>query len=95
MYKRQVIRYGKEKKVGVWLWTVAATLFQHPHCYLDSISKWEMCIRDSINANFFMPVFFSDHLVIETAVVHLGHKSFTLLQRAVTTDCLLYTSRCV
>ena len=34
----------------------------------------------------FMPVFFSDHLVIETAVVHLGHKSFTLLQRAVTTD---------
>ena len=31
-----------------------------------------MCIRDS--------------LVIETAVVHLGHKSFTLLQRAVTTD---------
>ncbi len=40
----------------------------------------------NINANFFMPVFFSDHLVIETAVVHLGHKSFTLLQRAVTTD---------
>ena len=37
----------------------------------------------NINANFFMPVFFSDHLVIETAVVHLGHKSFTLLQRAV------------
>ena len=26
----------------------------------------------NINANFFMPVFFSDHLVIETAVVHLG-----------------------
>ena len=40
----------------------------------------------NINANFFMPVFFSDHLVIETAVVHLGHKSFTLLQRDVTTD---------
>ena len=35
-----MIRYGKRKKVGVWLWTVAATLFQHPHCYLDSISKW-------------------------------------------------------
>lgn len=30
----------EKKKVGVWLWTVAATLFQHPHCYLDSISKW-------------------------------------------------------
>ncbi len=37
---KEVIRYGKEKEVGVWLWTVAATLFQHPHCYLDSISKW-------------------------------------------------------
>ena len=40
----------------------------------------------NINANFYAPVFFSDHLVIETAVVQLGHKSFTLLQRAVTTD---------
>ena len=38
------------------------------------------------SADWSMPVFFSDHLVIETAVVHLGHKSFTLLQRAVTTD---------
>ena len=37
---KEVIRYGKEKKVGVWLWTDAATLFQHPLCYLDSISKW-------------------------------------------------------
>lgn len=37
----------------------------------------------NINANFFVPVFFTDHIVIETAVTHLGHKSFTLLQRAV------------
>ncbi len=37
---KEVIRYGKEKEVGVWLWTVAATLFQNPHCYLDSISQW-------------------------------------------------------
>lgn len=37
---KEIIRYGKEKEVGVWLWTVAASLFQHPHCYLDSISKW-------------------------------------------------------
>lgn len=40
----------------------------------------------NINANFYMPVFFSDKLAIETAVVHLGHKSFTLLQRAVVAD---------
>lgn len=37
---KEVIRYGKEKQVGVWLWTVAATLIHNPHCYLDSISKW-------------------------------------------------------
>ena len=37
----------------------------------------------NINADFLAPVFFSDELYIETTVVHLGHKSFTLLQRAV------------
>lgn len=37
----------------------------------------------NINADFLAPVFFSDDLIIETTVVHLGHKSFTLLQRAV------------
>lgn len=37
----------------------------------------------NINANFFAPVFFSDDIVIETSVIHLGHTSFTLLQRAV------------
>ncbi len=42
----------------------------------------------NINANFFQPLFFSDNVYIETSVVHLGNKSFTLLQRAVdeTTD---------
>ena len=37
----------------------------------------------NINANFLMPVFFSDSIEIETATVQLGNKSFTLLQRAV------------
>lgn len=40
----------------------------------------------NINANFFTPVFFMDNVEIETAVVQLGHKSFTLLQRAVSTE---------
>lgn len=38
----------------------------------------------NINANFLLPVFFDDKIKIETATVHLGNKSFTLLQRAVT-----------
>lgn len=37
----------------------------------------------NINADFLAPVFFSDNLIIETTVIHLGHKSFTLLQRAI------------
>ncbi len=37
----------------------------------------------NINANFFSPVFFYDDILIETSIVHLGNKSFTLLQRAV------------
>lgn len=40
----------------------------------------------NINANFFKPMFFSDKIIIETACIHLGHKSFTLLQRAVNAD---------
>ena len=37
----------------------------------------------NVNANFYAPVFFNDDLVIQTTTVHLGHKSFTLFQRAV------------
>ena len=36
----------------------------------------------NINADFLAPVFFSDELMIETTVIHLGHKSLTMLQRA-------------
>ena len=36
----------------------------------------------NINADFLAPVFFSDELIIETAVIHIGNKSLTLLQRA-------------
>lgn len=37
---KEIIRYGKEKKVGVFVWTVASTLMKYPHKYLDSISSW-------------------------------------------------------
>ena len=49
------------------------------------LSKLAIVVAN-INANFLAPVFFTDNLEIRTAVVHLGHKSFTLLQQAVTTD---------
>ena len=50
-----------------------------------SLSEWGdvVVVVANINANFLMPVFFSDSIEIETATVQLGNKSFTLLQRAV------------
>lgn len=49
------------------------------------MSEWGelVVVVANINANFFQPVFFSDEVEIATAAVHLGNKSFTLLQRAV------------
>ena len=45
-------------------------------------SKFAMVVAN-INADFLAPVYFTDSLMIETSVLHLGNKSFTLLQRAV------------
>lgn len=51
-------------------------------------SEWDelVVVVANINANFYMPVFFSDEMEIETAAIQLGNKSFTLLQRAVVKD---------
>ena len=35
-----------------------------------------------IEANFISPVYFPDEIVIDTSIVKIGNKSFTLLQRA-------------
>lgn len=37
----------------------------------------------NIQANFLLPIFYGDRVVVETRAVHLGEKSFTLEQRAV------------
>lgn len=47
----------------------------------DECKKFNVVVVN-INADFLAPVFFSDDLIIETTVIHLGHKSFTMLQRA-------------
>lgn len=36
-----------------------------------------------IEANFISPVYFPDEIVIDTSIVKIGNKSFTLMQRAV------------
>lgn len=49
------------------------------------MAEWgeQVVVVANINANFYQSVFFSDEMEIATAAVHLGNKSFTLLQRAV------------
>lgn len=47
------------------------------------VSKRLAIVVANINANFFLPIFFNEEVDIDTSVVHLGNKSFTLLQRAV------------
>jgi len=37
----------------------------------------------NINADFFQPILFGDKIQVETAIIHIGNKSFTLLQQAV------------
>lgn len=37
----------------------------------------------NINADFISPIFYGDDILVETAIVHVGQKSFTLRQRAV------------
>lgn len=49
----------------------------------DSEMDMLVVVVANINANFFVPIFFSDQVTIETTTVHMGNKSFTLLQRAV------------
>lgn len=37
----------------------------------------------NVNADFIHPIFYGDDILVETAIVHVGQKSFTLRQRAV------------
>lgn len=48
----------------------------------------------SIHADFIHPIFLGDPIEVETAIVHLGHKSFTLLQRSVNTRTGVEVCRC-
>lgn len=48
----------------------------------------------NINADFYLPVFYGDDIVVETCVPHLGEKSFTLHQRAVNRGTNLVVCQC-
>ena len=48
----------------------------------------------NIHVDFFQPVRYGDAVSVETAVTHLGTKSFTLQQQAVRTDTHQVLCRC-
>ncbi len=48
----------------------------------------------NIQADFISPVFYPDEIAIETSIVHLGNKSFTLVQRAVNTRTKTVKCQC-
>lgn len=48
----------------------------------------------NINADFLLPIFYGDPIVVETAVSHIGKHSFTLMQRAVNTKTGIVVCRC-
>ncbi len=48
----------------------------------------------NINADFILPIFYGDDIVVETRVAHIGHKSFVLHQRAVNTGKNLVVCQC-
>lgn len=65
--------------------------------YLRNVLKVDYRASDvvpviaNINADFIMPIFYGDDIVIETRVSHVGTKSFTLKQRAINkrTQCVV------
>lgn len=48
----------------------------------------------NINADFTLPIFYGDEIVIETRVSHVGNKSFTLKQRAINTKTQEVVCQC-
>ncbi len=60
---------------------------EYLHAVLDARFEQQdvVPVVANINADFLHPIFYGDPVVIETATVRLGHKSFTLHQRAVNT----------
>lgn len=66
---------------------------QHVFCR-DFRSQEVVPVIANIDADFISPIFLGDPIEVETAIVRLGKKSFTLLQRAVNTSTGAEVCRC-
>ena len=63
------------------LYDLAKTTYLRDVLGITKIDRLGMVVAN-VNANFLSPMFFTDEIVVQTAMIHLGTKSFTLLQRA-------------
>ncbi len=68
--------------------------------YLHKVLKAEYRTHDivpviaNINADFITPILYGDKIEVETAIVKLGKRSFTLLQQAVNVKTKQVVCRC-
>lgn len=60
----------------------------------DYRSEETVPVIANINADFFIPIYYGDDIVVETRVSHIGQKSFTLHQRAVNNRTNLMVCQC-
>ena len=88
MYKIKNTRLISESRISIYtkyfivpLYDLAKTSYFRDVFGEEERDKFNVVVVN-INADFLAPVFFSDELMIETTVIHLGHKSLTMLQRA-------------
>jgi len=42
-------------------------------------------VMANLTADYLSPIFFPDEIAIQTAIIHMGNKSFTMIQRAINT----------
>ncbi|MCQ2146179.1 MAG: acyl-CoA thioesterase [Bacteroidales bacterium] len=42
-------------------------------------------VMANLQADYLSPIYFPDEIAIQTAIIHLGNKSFTMIQRAINT----------
>lgn len=70
---KELLRYAKEKKVGVWLWMMWNTLDEDMEMYLDTFANWGVA---GLKIDFFdrddqKVAAFTEKIAIETAKRHM------------------------
>lgn len=68
--------------------------YLHNVLKVDYESKEVVPVIANIQADFILPIFYGDPIVVETRISHVGHKSFTLEQQAYNQQLKQIVCRC-